>query len=180
MTDNSSATYRYLDTEADRKKLVEDFSRTRRLVLQLVDQLPEDKWYEPRYHGWSPAAMLGHLHLMDNLSLWWIQMALVGIRPPVGRGMVDSFNNFMGGVFRQRVVGTTRKGIEKNEARLADFILQLPMDKFTVQVYHPNLGRYLTVEQALQSLFLFHWEDHLRLMREVEGIYYEPPRDTSV
>jgi len=179
MTDNSSSTYRYLDTDADRKQLADDFSRTRRLVLQLIDQLPEDKWYEPRYHGWSPAAMLAHLHLMDNLSLLLIQAALVGIRPPIGRRMLDSFNDFMSGVFKRRVVATTRKGVEKNEARLTDFILNLPMDKFTVQVYHPGLGRFITVEQALQSLFLFHWEDHLRLMREVEGIYYEPPRDTS-
>jgi hypothetical protein len=85
-------------------------------------------------------------------------------------------------VFRNRVVETTIRGIQQNEKRIADFILHLPMDKFTAQVYHIPTNRYLTVEQALQALFLHHWQGHLQSMREVEGIYYEPPqgRDTSI
>jgi hypothetical protein len=33
----------------------------------------------------------------------------------------------------------------------------------------------LTVEQAVQEFFLYHWRDHLNTMRQVDDIHYEPP-----
>lgn len=180
MTDDPNVVYRYLDSEADRKKLVEEMRRVRRLVLQTAESVPREKWYEPRYHNWSLAAMLGHLQTMDNLSLLQIKLALIGIRFPFPLGLLDKFNDTMARIFRNRVVETSIRGIEKNEKRVADLIMHLPMNKFTVQVYHAPTNKYLTAEQALQVLFLQHWQGHLQTMREVEGIYYEPPhgRDT--
>lgn len=182
MSDEHNVTYRYLDSEADRKKLVEDIRRVRRTVLQIAEAVPHEKRYEPRYHDWSLAAMLGHLQTIDNLSLIQIKLALIGIRFPIPLGILNRFNNFCARIFRNRVVGTTIQGIQKNEKRITDFIMYLPMDKFTAPVYHAPSKKYLTTEQAIQMLFLYHWQQHLQTMREVEGIYYEPPqsRDTSV
>ncbi len=182
MSEEYNVTYRFLDSEADRKKLVEDIRRIRRTVLQLVETVPRDKWYEPRYHEWSLAAMLGHLQAIDNLSLIQIKMALIGLRFPVPVGILNKFNDMSARIFKNRVVETTIHGIQKNEKRISDFIMHLPMDKFTIPIYHPPSNKYLTTEQAVQMLFLHHWQLHLQTMREVEGIYYEPPqsRDTSV
>jgi hypothetical protein len=182
MPEEYNVTYRYLDSEADRKRLVEDIRRVRRTVLQMVETVPRDKWYEPRYHDWSLAAMLGHLQAIDNLSLIQLKLALLGIRFPIPMEILNRFNNLTARIFRNRVVETTIHGIQKNEKRIADFIMYLPMDKFTAQVYHPPTNKYLTAEQAVQMLFLYHWQLHLQTMREVEGIYYEPPqsRDASI
>jgi hypothetical protein len=162
-----------LDSDTDRKALVADIKHVRRAVLQLVDYLPHEKWYEPRYHGWTPAAMLGHLHLMDNYLLFAVQMALVGIRPPISPVIRDGFNDLMASVFQKRLVETTINSIKRNEQRIGDFILHLPMDKFTKSVYSPVWQTYLTVEQGLQEFFLFHWQDHLQTMRQVEDMHYE-------
>lgn len=180
MSEELKVTYRYLDTEADRQRLIEDIRRMRRAVLQMTEIVPQDKWYEPRYHDWSLAAMLGHLQLMDRLLILNIQLALVGIRFPVPLSMVDNLNNVMARVYQNRVVETSVRGIHRLESNIADFILRLPMDKFTVQVYYPPLNKYLTIEQALQVFFLNHWQAHLQTMREVEGIHYEPPRDATL
>lgn len=179
---DEARSFRFLDTQEDRAQLVEDIRRVRRAVIQIVDQVPEAKWYEPRYHGWSLAAMLGHLQFIDRVYLTTIQLALVGVRPPLPMALIDRANNIMASVYRQRVIGTTLKGIARTETRIADFIETLPMDKFTVSVYYPPRASYITVEQALQVFFLFHWQDHLTTMRAVEGISYEPPggRDALV
>lgn len=175
MPDEVNFSYRYLDTDADRRSLVAAIQRVRRQVLELAGRVPRDRWYEPRYHGWSLAAMLGHLQLMDSLSLALLKMALVGFRPPVPAALLDSLNNVMASVYRRRLVETTVKGIQKQERAIAQFIMELPIERYTVQVYYPSANRYLTIEQAVQALFLLHWESHYQTMAQAEGIYYEPP-----
>jgi hypothetical protein len=168
--------FRFLDSETDRLQLVDDIRQIRRVVISMTETVPEDKWYEPRYHGWSLGAMLGHLQTMDNLNLLLIQAALVGINPPIPMELVDTFNDRMARVFQKRVVTTTIRGMNKKEKALERFIMQLPLDKFSKPVFYPPQNRYLTTEQALQVLFLHHWQDHLQTMLAVEGIQ---PRDTS-
>lgn len=168
--------FRFLDTDADRRQLVNEIRQIRRAVISMTETVPEEKWYEPRYHGWSLAAMLGHLQTMDNLNLLLIQLALIGLRLPISIDWVDAFNDRMARVFQKRLVSTTIRGIEKKERALESFIMRLPLDKFSRQVFYPPLNRYLTIEQALQVLFLHHWQDHLQTMLAVEGIQ---PRDTS-
>ena len=173
------AIFRYLDSETDREKLLEDIRQVRREVINMTEIVPEDKWYEPRYHGWSLAAMLGHLQSMDNINMWLVQLALVGVRLPIPINVVDGFNDTMAQVFRRRLVETTVRGIETKEEVVTQFILSLPIDKFTMQVFHPPMGKYLTIEQALQVFFLHHWQEHLQTMRNIEDIQHEPPLDTS-
>jgi hypothetical protein len=172
--------YRYLDSEEDRRQLVEDIRRVRRDVQRVVNLVPDAKWYEPRYHGWSLAAMLGHLQLMDSLSLRAMQLALVGVRVPLPETALNRFNDLMANVYKRRLVSTTISGIQRDEKRITDFVLQLPIDRFTRTVYHPALSTYLTLEQAMQEFFYYHWLGHLKTMREVEDIFYEPPRNSEV
>lgn len=172
--------YRYLDTQEDRERLMRDIHHVRQAVVEMREIVPEDLWYTPRYHNWSLAAMLGHLQLMDTLSMWQIQASLMGLRLPVSAGAWNSFNNAMSQVFQNRVVETTVRGIQKKEQQIEKFVMSMPVERFTMQVYHPPMGKYLTVEQAIQALFLHHWEEHLRTMRGAEGLYYEPPPDTVV
>ncbi len=171
--------YRYLDTETDRQKLIAEMQQVRQAVMDMTETVPEAQWYEPRYHGWSLAAMLGHLQFMDHAHLLLIQMALLGIRFPLSMALIDRFNDTMSGIFRQRVVNASLEGIQSKQDKLTDFILNLPVDKFTTQVYYPPLHRYLTVEQALQVLFLHHWQNHLQTMLDVEGLQHQPPGDTT-
>jgi len=173
MSGEVNRTYRFLDTQADREALVAEIRHVRRAVLQLVDDVPREKWYEPRYHNWTPAAMLGHLHLMDNFLLFWLQLALVGIHPPIPAGLRDGFNDLMAEVFRKRVMETTINSVRRNEARVTDFVMRLPVDRFTRPVFAPVAQTYITVEQGLQEFFLFHWQDHLQTMRQVEDMHYE-------
>ncbi len=160
----------YLDTDAERKQLVDEIRYVRRAVSQIVDIVPVALRYEPRYHGWSLAAMLAHLHNTDNVSLWLIQMGLLRIRIPISKKINDRWNDFAAGIFRQRIIETTLKDIQRNEKRITDFIMRLPISKFTCEIYHPDLEVNLTVERAVQTLFLHHWQGHLQTMRQVEGI----------
>jgi hypothetical protein len=175
MSEQLSRNYIFLDTEVERQHLIDDIASVRRAVLQMVDTVPESLWYEPRYHGWSLAAMLAHLHLSDNLTLLTIQLALVNIRFPIPANLWDGFNDVTARIFRQRLVPTTVRGIIHNEPRIADFIQRLPVGKFSKPVYDPPLSKYLTVEQALQEFFVYHWHGHLKTLQEVDGIHYEPP-----
>jgi hypothetical protein len=170
-------TYRYLDTEADRQRLLADIREVRHTVVQMIEHVPEDQWYEPRYHGWSLAGMLGHLQFMDSANLLLIKAGLLGISIPIPPQTLNSFNNFLSRVFQKRVVKTSIQGIQRREAPLEEFIMNLPIDKFTRQVFYPPMGKNLTVEQAVQVLFLHHWQEHLQTMQEVEGIQ---PRDSSL
>ncbi len=160
----------YLDTEAERRQLVDEIIRVRRAVLQIVDNVPLALRYEPRYHGWSLAAMLAHLHNTDNVSLLLIQLALLRIRIPINRKMNNRINDSAARIFRQRLVETTIKDLQRNEKRITDFIMHLPINKFTCEIFHPDLEMNMTVERAVQSLFLHHWQTHLQTMRQVEGI----------
>jgi hypothetical protein len=173
MSTETHRAYTYLDSQADREALVADIRHMRRVVLQRMEYVPRDKWYEPRYHSWTPAAMLGHLHLMDNFLLYWTQLALLGIHPRISPTVRDGFNDWMAGVFKNRRVETTINGIQKNEGRIADFILRLPINRYSKPVFSPVWQTYLTVEQGLQEFFLYHWHDHLQTMRQVEDMHYE-------
>lgn len=180
MSEQLNRNYIFLDTQAEREQLIDQIRQVRAATLQMVDVVPRDAWYQPRYHGWSLAAMLGHLHLSDNLTILNIQMGLIGLTVPVSSGVWNRMNDFTARVFKGRIVETTVRGIQKNEARIAKFILQLPVDKFSRRVYDPPIDRYLTVEQAVQEFFLFHWQDHLRTMHIAEGIYIEPPENPDM
>lgn len=171
--------FRFLDTTEDRQQLVDEIHRTRQSVITLAETIPQDKQFEPRYHGWSLAALLAHLNTSDTFALIAIKLALVGIRPPLSLGMLNQFNDFTARLFRRRIVATTTRTLQQGEDRIASFILTLPMDRFTREVYYPPESRYLTVEQALQQYFLFHWQEHLQTMQRVEGIFYEPPGTTA-
>lgn len=179
MESGFSREFRFLDTEADRHELVADIRRVRQAVIQLAESVPSERWYEPRYHGWTLAALLAHLNTIDNLALLGIKLALVGIRPPVSLSALNTFNDFTALVFRGRIVSTTLRSVRRNEDRVADLIMTLPLDRFTREVYHPPSGSYLTIEQAFQQYFLFHWQEHLQTMQRVEGIYYEPPTSST-
>lgn len=167
--------YRYLDDEAERKALIADIQKVRREVLQIASFVPPDQHFVPRYHGWSLAAMLGHLQLMDNLLMWTVEMGILGIRLPLPLVLLNQFNDTMAGVYRKRMVATTIQGIQKKEHAIEAFILRIPVGKFSKLVYDPALEITLTVEQALQEFFLYHWRDHLDAMRKVDDIHYEPP-----
>jgi hypothetical protein len=171
MERGTSRDFRYLDTEIERKDLVADIRQVRRAVVRLAEALPPTVHDQPRYHGWTPNAMLAHLHLMDNLELLAIQMALLGLHPPLSSGVLDGFNALTARLFQKRVMAATLKGIARNEQRITDFILRLPIDRFSRPVYYPPQNTYLTVERALQAFFLFHWQEHLATMHKVEGMY---------
>jgi hypothetical protein len=167
--------YRFLDTAEDRYALVEDIHRVRQDVLRAARLVPRDRWYQPRYHGWSLAAMLGHLQLMDRLQLWQVSLAVLGINPHFSRSALNSLNNRMAKVYRERRIESTVRGLENYERKITDFILRLPMDRFSKPLYHPALETTLTVEQAIQEYFLYHWREHLHTMRLTDDIHYEPP-----
>ena len=171
----SNRDYRYLDGESDRRELIAEFHRVREAVIQVAQTVPENRRYEPRYHGWSLGALLAHLYVSDRLALWAIQWALVGVRPPVPSPVLHGFNDLSARIFQKRVTGATIRGIRGLERRIADFTLRLPMDKFTHQVWDPSADQYLTVERAVQVAFLFHWQEHLITLQKVEGVFYEPP-----
>lgn len=169
MSEAPQRSYRFLDTETDRQELVDDIRRARQAVLKIAQSVPEAQWYEPRYHTWSLAAMLGHLHMLDRLSMFQIQMAMLGINVPISQGMLNAFNDMMSKIFRQRVLQTTIKSIERNEANITRFILAVPIQRFTKTLYDPAIAANITVEQSIQEYFLFHWQGHLQDMREVEA-----------
>ena len=160
--------YRFLDTETDRQALCSDIRRVRQAVLEMAKRVPESQWYEPRYHGWTLAAMLGHLHQMDRLTMMLMQAAMVGIRIPTTPALLNWFNDAMSRVFRQRVMQTTIKSIERNEKNIADFIMRVPVKQFSKMLYDPAIDKTLTVEQAIQEFFLYHWQGHLAEMRARE------------
>jgi hypothetical protein len=172
--------YRFLDGEAERLALIEDIKQVRREVFKFVDLVPKEKYYEPRYHGWSLAAMLGHLQLMDNLNMWLIEVAVVGIPLPIPLSLLNTFNDGMAQIYRRRLIETTLRGMQKKERGIEDFILRMPVDKFSKTVFDPALEKSLTVEQAVQEFFLYHWRDHLETMRKTDDIHYEPPTKNSV
>lgn len=172
-------TYIYLDSAEDREKLISEMKRVRAAVLRLVDSVPEADWYTPRYHNWSLAATLGHLNTIDNLGLILIQVSLLNIRPPVPMSIANRLNDAMARIYQNRLVLSSKKSIIKNEQRIADFIMRLPVDQFSKSVYYSPFEQYTTVEKILQDFYLYHWQDHLQTMRMVEGIQQPPERSDS-
>ncbi len=167
--------YIFLDGTEERELLIDRIGQARQGVRLVIDSVPEDLWYTPRYHGWTPAAMLGHLNLSDNLSLLLLRSALLGLRLKLSARQLDHLNNISARLFQKRLVAASLRSMERNQQRLADFVLHLPINKFSLQVYNPGTQTFTTVERGLQEFFLFHWEDHLKTMRQVEGI--QPPAE---
>lgn len=164
MNNQAELSYMYLDTEQDRRKLLQEIEAVRRDVLALVEATPESEYYTPRYHGWSLAAMLGHLNMADSMSMFLIRASLVGMQPNISEQTLHRMNDFFARLFQKRVVETSCKSIVKNQERIHDLIINLPMDRFSRPVNVPLAGQ-LTVEKALQYLFLFHWQHHLQELR---------------
>lgn len=162
--------YVFLDDEPDRKQFLATVHDVRQRVREIVHHVPESQWYAPRYHGWTLAAMLSHLNLTDNVGMLAIKAALLGICPSVSEHMRDRFNQWTATLFRKRLVPSSLRSMDRNEQNLAKFVLPLPVDKFSRSVYVPPVGIYTTIERAIQIFFLFHWQEHLKLMREIEGI----------
>src|SRR5262249_23647404 len=134
MNPGVSREIRYLDTDAERQELAADIRRVRQAVIQLAESVPEERHFEPRYHGWSLAAMLSHLNTIDQLSMWMIKLALLGIRPRISPETNDWLNDTSARIFQRRVVATTIRGMRKFEPSIIDFIMTLPMDRFSREV----------------------------------------------
>jgi len=165
MTGPEERKYMFLDDEADRKQFIALMDETRDAVWEVVHNTPENQWYEPRYHGWSLAAMLGHMNLTDNFGMLQIKLGLRGITIPISPNFWDSLNNLTANLFRKRLVQASIDGMKKNQPRIAAFLMEIPVNKFTQRVFYPPQNKYLTVEQAVQTYFLFHWQDHLQTLR---------------
>ena len=170
--------YIFLDGPRERQQLVDAIHQVRDEVIDIVNRLDADAWHEPRYHGWTPAALLGHLNLVDGLSLLALKLALLGITPGISQQRWNRMNNFTARLFSRRVVPTTIEGIRKKEAAIESFILQLPVSRYTREIFYPPYQQRLTLEQGVQALFLHHWQRHLQTMREVEGME-QPPEEQS-
>ncbi len=180
MDSESSRPFRYLDGSTERQELVADIRRVRRSVITQAEAVPAERHFEPRYHGWSLAALLAHLNTIDTVALMGIRLALLGIHPPFSLKRLDQFNDFTARMYQRRLVASSIRSAHNNEQRIASLILTLPIDRFTREIYYPPGSIYLTVEQALQQYFLFHWQDHLQEMQRSEGIFYEPPESAPL
>src|SRR5664279_1904660 len=110
MDSEVSREFRYLDTEAERQDLVVDIRHVRQQVIQLAESVPVERHYEPRYHGWSLAAMLAHLNTIDNFAMFAIKLSLLGLHPPLSPNALDQFNDLTARVFHRRLVPTTIRG----------------------------------------------------------------------
>lgn len=166
---NLNAKYTFLDTDEDRQQLIAEIAAVRAAVREMAATIPESEWYTPRYHGWSLAAMLAHLNVADNFAMLTLRLALVGIHPRLGMGKLNWWNDFSSRIFKARLVPSTLQSMSKNEARIADFIQHVPMNRLSRTLYHPVVGA-LTVEHGIQEYFLYHWKGHLQTMREAEDL----------
>lgn len=162
--------FRYLDTEDDRRALIDDIRAVRQRVYAIAERTPADQHDALKYHGWSLAAMLAHLYAADRSALWLIRLAVVGIALPFpSPALLNRLNDGAARLFRRRVVATTLKGLKRTEKAIEQMILTLPESRFSRVVYHPPTGRFLTVERGLQVYFLFHWQEHLATLESVRG-----------
>jgi hypothetical protein len=179
MPDEIKRNYRYLDSEEDQRALLADIHQVRQDVLRMAQLVPESRWYEPRYHGWSLAAMFSHLNTTDRMEMWMMQAAVRGLRMPIPTGMLNRFNDITARFSRERPLSTTIQAIQAYEKPIADFIRGLPVNRLSRMVHDPALGKFLTVEQAVQEFYLFHWQGHLATLRGAEDVFYEPPSGGS-
>ena len=169
-TDQTSTKYIFLDSQNERELLLTQIAQVHQDVLAYINALPQESWYTPRYYRkWTPAAMLAHLNMSDTLSLWLIKLSLLNFTPQIPTPMLNGINDTLANVFSKRVMETSMKSVAKNEARIADFITHLPMNKFSNRVFDPASQKFLTVEQAVQALFLHHWQRHLADMKAADG-----------
>jgi hypothetical protein len=173
----SERSYMFLDSEADREQLIAQIAEIRRSVAAVTDVVPEADWYTPRYEKWSMAAMLGHLNLGDNAGMILLKGSLIGLRPTPSREMVNQFRALTANVFRKRVVPVSLRSVERNRERIEKFIRELPVERFTRQIFDPTQQKQITLEQAVQSFFLHRWQRRLHQMQLVEGIL--PPEEPA-
>lgn len=166
---NLNAKYTFLDTDEDRQQIITEMMAVRTAVREVAATIPEAEWYTPRYHDWSLAAMLAHLNVADNFAMLTLRMALVGLHPRLGQGKLNRLNDLSSRIFKARLLPSTLRSMEKNEARIADFIRHVPMNRLSRMLYHPVVGP-LTVEHAIQEYFLYHWKGHLQTMLETENM----------
>lgn len=176
----SALPYHNLHDAADKAAFIQAVRKIRRDLLRVADSVPPDQWHSPRYHDWSLATMLGHLQVTDTLAHWVMRASLSGIRLPLPLRVINGFNDLMAPLLGKRVVSATRQRLESNEAWIVDFIMQLPPEKLDTPVYSVLHQRFIPLEQGVQLYYLFHWHDHYRTMRQVDGIFYEPPNSTVV
>lgn len=169
MDEHETSGFIFLDGDLERKQLVGDIRRVRREVLTIISQLPEKELYTPRYHGWTPAAMLAHLNFIDNFGLLTIRAATIGIRLPLSSRILNGINKLTTRFFRARLVATSAASARKNEERIIQFIMNLPIEQFTRTVYYPMQDKTLIIERAVQAYFLHHWREHLHTIRETEA-----------
>lgn len=167
----------FLDGDLERKQLIADIRKVRADILALCERVPEKEWYTPRYHGWSLAATLAHLNFMDNISLLLVRAATMNLRFGLSPRNLDRLNRFMARIFQHRLISATARSTHNNQARIADLIMNLPIDQFTKPVYYCEQGRTIMIEQALQAFFLHHWRAHLHTMLEVENNLQAATRD---
>lgn len=169
--------YIYLDSDVERRQLIEAINAIRDEVMQILDTLPEEVWYTPRYHGWTPAAMLAHLNNVDGMAMFLMKLALLRIRPMFSIGIVNRLNDFTANLFKSRNLPNSRRVTDRNRKRIAEFITYLPMDRLSFEVWHPLRSKYLTVEQAIQEYLLIHWQMHLETMRNTESALHQRSED---
>ncbi len=162
------AQFMFLDSDSDRDELIQQMTDVREQVRAIALRVPEEEWYTPRYHGWSLGAMLGHLNLSDNLGLLQIQLAMRGLNLRLSSTMWDRFNNFTTRIFQRRVVTASLQSMDNNLPRIAEFIRKLKVEVFTRDVFYPPANKNVTLEQAVQVYFLFHWRQHLETMQQTE------------
>lgn len=178
MTD--SLPFRNLEDPAEKEQFIHSVRKVRRNVLQTAQSVPPDQWYTPRYHDWSVAGMLGHLHLIDTLAKRMIQASMIGIAPPLPLGIINRFNDLLAPMLKTRNLEKTQQSILDNEAPIIAFIQEISPSKFDKRIYSVLHGGYITLEQGVQLYYLFHWHGHYQTMRQVDGIFYQPPTQTVV
>lgn len=172
--------YRSLATEENRQAVIEDMKKVRQEALRFVNLVPPNQWYEPRYHGWSLAFLLAHLQMMDNLTRQLMQAAMLGVSLPSTMGLVNFFNDSAARLFKQRKVETTVHQIQQDEPKLIAFVLKAAYPKLQRRLYDPAIDRVLTVEQAMQEFFVYHWRWHIGDILAVDGRFSEPSLSNEV
>ncbi|MBZ0280920.1 MAG: hypothetical protein K8L97_09270 [Anaerolineae bacterium] len=172
--------YYSLATEENRRILIADMKKVRQEALLYTQIVPQEKWYEPRYHGWSLAFLLAHLQMMDNLTRQLMQAAMLGISLPSTMGLVNFFNDSAARLFKQRKVENAIRQIQQDEPKLIAFVLKATHPKLGRRLYDPAIDRVLTVEQAMQEFFVYHWRWHIEDIAVVDGRMDEPSISNQV
>ncbi len=171
----AEANFIYLDGPEERTALIDAIKQVRRAVAALAEGVPEGHHYTPRYEGDSLATTLAHLATADAAGLWLLNASVNGFYIRIPAFVVEAVDQLLRWVFQRRLVDVSLAGIARKQAQIIEFIESLPMDRFTADVHHPGIKEPLTVERALQMYFLHHWQAHLRIMQQVEGVEEDTP-----